>query len=61
MCAPVREGTLIWTDNEAWIMRYVGLPYIYQIERIGFGCGLIAPQAFATTAGRCIWMGNEPF
>ncbi|CAB4171826.1 hypothetical protein UFOVP1552_25 [uncultured Caudovirales phage] len=61
MCAPVREGTLIWTDNEAWIMRYVGLPYIYQIERIGFGCGLIAPQAFATTAGRCIWMGNESF
>jgi hypothetical protein len=61
MCAPVREGTLIWTSNEAWIMRYVGLPYIYQIERIGFGCGLIAPQAFATTAGRCIWMGNESF
>jgi hypothetical protein len=61
MCAPVREGTLIWTENEAWLMRYVGLPYIYQIERIGFGCGLIAPQAFATTAGRCIWMGNEAF
>jgi hypothetical protein len=61
MCAPVREGTLIWTEDEAWLMRYIGLPYIYQIERIGFGCGLIAPRAFATFAGRCVWMGRESF
>lgn len=59
MCAPVREGTLIWTDTEAWLMRFIGLPYIYSIERIGFGCGLMAPRAFATSAGRCIWMGQE--
>jgi len=61
MCAAVREGTLIWTQDEAWLMRYIGLPYIYSIDRIGFGCGLIAPRAFATTAGRCIWMGKESF
>ena len=61
MCATVREGTLIWTEDEAWLMRYIGLPYIYQIERIGFGCGLIAPRAFATFAGRCVWMGRESF
>jgi len=61
MCAPVREGTLIWTDTEAWLMRFIGLPYIYAIERIGFGCGLMAPRAFATSAGRCIWMGKESF
>lgn len=61
MCAPVREGTLIWTQDEAWLMRYIGLPYIYSIERIGFGCGLIAPKAFATYAGRCIWIGAESF
>lgn len=61
MCAAVREGTLIWTQDEAWLMRYIGLPYIYSIERIGFGCGLIAPRAFATTAGRCVWMGKESF
>lgn len=61
MCAPVREGTLIWTEDEAYLMRFVGLPFVYSIERIGFGCGLIAPRAFATTAGRCIWMGREGF
>lgn len=61
MCAAVREGTLIWTQDEAWLMQYIGLPYIYSINRIGFGCGIIAPRAFATTAGRCIWMGKESF
>lgn len=61
MCAAVREGTLIWTQDEVWLMQYIGLPYIYSINRIGFGCGIIAPRAFATTAGRCIWMGKESF
>lgn len=61
MCCSVREGTLIWTEDEVWLMRYIGLPYIYAIERIGFSCGLIAPRAFATAAGRCMWMGREGF
>lgn len=61
MCCSVREGTLIWTEDEAWLMRYIGLPYMYSVERIGFSCGLIAPRAFATAAGRCIWMGREGF
>lgn len=61
MAASVREGVLIWTDDEAWLMRYVGLPYVYGIERIGYGCGLMAPRSFATFAGRCIWMGREGF
>jgi hypothetical protein len=61
MATSVREGILIWTSNEAWLMRYIGLPFVYSIERIGFGCGLLAPKSFATTAGRCIWMGREGF
>jgi hypothetical protein len=61
MATSVREGTLIWTDDEVWLMRYVGLPYIYGFERIGWGCGLIAPRAFATFGGRCVWMGRENF
>jgi len=61
MAAPVREGTLIWTESEAWLMRFIGLPYVYSIERIGFGCGLMSPRSFAVTAGRCIWMGKESF
>lgn len=61
MAVPVREGTLIFTDTEAWLMKYVGLPYIYGFERIGFGCGLIAPKSFANFAGRCIWLSKNGF
>lgn len=61
MAVSVREGTLIWTEDEAWLMRYIGLPYIYGFERIGFGCGLLAPRSFATFGGRCVWMGRENF
>lgn len=61
MATEVREGILIWTEDEAWLMRFVGLPYVYGIERIGYGCGLMAPRSFATFAGRCIWMGREGF
>jgi hypothetical protein len=61
MAATVREGTLIFTNNEAWLMRYIGLPFVYSIERIGQGCGLMAPRSFATIAGRCVWMGREGF
>lgn len=61
MATSVREGILLWTDDEAWLMRFIGLPYVYSIERIGYGCGLMAPRSFATFAGRCIWMGREGF
>lgn len=42
-------------------MRYIGLPYIYQVEQIGYNCGLIAPRAFATFGGRCVWMSKDSF
>lgn len=59
--AKVREGVLIWTYDEVYLARYVGLPFVYSFERIGVGCGLMAPKAFATFAGRCVWLGREGF
>lgn len=60
-CAPVRDGTLIFTDDECWIMRFIGQPYVYSIERVGSNCGLLSPRSFASAAGRCIWLGRESF
>jgi len=57
----VREGTLIFTQSEAWLMRYIGTPFIYSISKIGSDCGLMAPRSFAEVAGRCIWMGTQGF
>lgn len=57
----VRGGVLIFTDDEVWLCRYRGLPFVYGFERIGSSCGIVAPHAFATTAGIAMWMGRQGF
>jgi hypothetical protein len=50
----VREGVLIFTETEAHLARYVGIPYIYGAEILG-SANLFAPQAFAEFDGKCAW------
>jgi len=57
----VRGGVLIFTDSEVWLARYRGVPFVYGFERIGSACGIIAPLAFAVSAGVAFWMGREGF
>lgn len=56
----VREGTLIWSENRAFLMRYVGQPFIYGIDELG-STSLFAPNAFAEFDGRCVWMDASGF
>lgn len=56
----VREGTLIWSENRAFLMRYVGQPFIYGVDELG-STRLYAPNAFAEFDGRCIWMDASGF
>ena len=57
----VRGGNLIWTDVDVHFMNYVGSPYIYGIERIGTGCGLIGPNAAISTDTMAVWMSDRGF
>jgi len=57
----VRGGILIWTEQELWIGRYVGLPAVYGFEKVGEACGLLAASAFVTIAGTAIWPGLNTF
>ena len=59
-CAPVREGTIIWSVNRAFLLRYVGLPFIYGADELGT-TRLYAPNAFAEFDGRCVWIDNSGF
>lgn len=59
--AKVREGTLIFTDTDIWLMRYVGQPFVYGVEKISEHTSPICPQAVATFDGRAAWMGNDGF
>jgi hypothetical protein len=53
--------TLILTDIDAHRAQYVGPPFVYQFERIGTACGLIARKAVAATDAGVFWMGGKGF
>jgi hypothetical protein len=52
---------LLWTDLGLWAMQYVGLPYVYQFNELGTGCGLIGRKAAGSMAGSVYWMGQSQF
>lgn len=50
---------LLWTNEGLWLMQYVGLPFVYSFTQVGFGCGLIAPKAAASTPFGVFWMESS--
>lgn len=62
MCGKrLRGGTLLWTDQDAHLATYIGLPFVYSIERIGENCGVISRGAAIVADTRAMWMGNRRF
>lgn len=59
-CVGVREGTLIWSQNRAFLLRYVGQPFVYGADELGT-TRLYANNAFAEFDGRCVWMDSSGF
>jgi hypothetical protein len=57
----VASGVMIWTDNDAHLMRYVGPPYAYGINRVGANCGPISRRSMAQAGGITQWMGQQTF
>lgn len=53
--------TLILTDIDAHRAVYVGPPFVYQFERVGTACGLIARKAAVATDAGVFWMGAKGF
>ena len=56
------EGqTLILTDQDAHRAVYVGAPFVFQFDRVGSSCGLVARKALADTPRGVMWMGQRGF
>ena len=53
--------SLILTDQDAHRAVYVGPPFVYQFERVGSSCGLIARKAVIDTPSGVFWMGQNGF
>lgn len=54
-------GVLMFTETDAHTARYIGGTFVYEVERAGDGCGIIAPNAAVEIDGEVVWMGHESF
>lgn len=57
----VRNGTLIVTDTDAHLARYIGPPFVFGFERVGTACGAISRKAIASVDSGAFWMGKNGF
>jgi len=54
-----RDGVLVLTDDDAHLLRYVGVPLGYGIDRLATGCGPASPLAVTSTAEFVVWLGAK--
>jgi hypothetical protein len=62
MCGiSTRSISLIFTELDVYVMQYVGLPYVYTVDRQAENAGIISRGAVVTRDSRAWWMGNANF
>lgn len=59
--AEVRDGILIFSETDVWLVRYVGLPFVYGVEKLGSAVAPISPQAVAVYEGKAVWLCRHAF
>jgi hypothetical protein len=57
----VRGVNILFTDVDAHVASYIGLPYVYSFEKVGSGCGVISSQAVAAIDTSAMWMSKSGF
>ena len=57
----VGNDILIWTDVDCHLMRYLGPPYVYGIERIGNDCGITGANAVVVSGRTAVWLSEGGF
>lgn len=60
-CIQGPQQALVWTDLGLWTMQYTGPPYVYAINELANGCGLIGRKAAGSMNGVVYWMGQSQF
>lgn len=54
-------GAWIWTDQDAWVMTYLGFPLVFGFNNIAKGCGLAAQRAMGAIGAELMWLGLHQF
>jgi hypothetical protein len=65
---PLMSGTrvaggqnLILSTSDAFVMSYIGPPFIYGFDKVGSDCGVVGRLAHVAFDGRVAWMGRRNF
>jgi len=56
-----RDHSLVLTTTDAHSVTYIGPPFVFSVQRVGTGCGVISPKAVAAFSGGVVWMGRQNF
>lgn len=56
-----KKEIIVFTDEGAHAISFLGAPFYYGQERLGTACGLIGPNAAIDVNGVVYWMGRSAF
>lgn len=56
----VREGVLVFSETEVFLVRYIGNPFIYAAEYLG-SSSILHPNMIATFDGKAMWFDQSGF
>jgi hypothetical protein len=56
-----RQEILVWTDAALYSMQYLGPPYIWGFQVLGYNISIAGPNATATASNITYWMGLDKF
>ena len=56
-----RQETLIWTDTSLYSMSFVGQPFVFAVNLVNEGVGLVGPNAAVNTPKGVFWMDKKGF
>lgn len=57
----VGSSMLVLSDTDAFRVDYVGAQLVYGAQKVGKGCGLLAPGAVCAAQDFAVWMGRDGF
>lgn len=61
VAANVQQGIMVWTDTSAYIMQYVGPPYVWGFQILASNISIIGPNATTNVNNTTYWMGFNKF
>ena len=56
-----RQEILVWTDAAIYSMQYLGAPFVWGFQILGYNTSIAGPNAVATAANITYWMGLDKF